>query len=144
MYEKYLDKIRSKWPPNRATLPICLHCDVMHPSLTMGVVALHIPLWRVGVHKEHCQACKTVRPVNAERVICRYQNNLCGIINHHKHIRDCFLDVQVAGLSIITMNHIDTGAKTAAGTGSPLWHRRLLHAGSCSFTHPAITGNHYS
>ena len=37
------DKIRSKSPPNRATSPTCLHCDVTHLSLTTGVVALHIP-----------------------------------------------------------------------------------------------------
>ena len=36
------DKIHSKSPPNRVTLPTCLHCDVTHLSLTTGVVALHI------------------------------------------------------------------------------------------------------
>ena len=77
-------------PPNRAMSPTCLHCDVTHPSVTTGVVALHIPLWRVGVHEEHNQARKTVWPVNAGRVICYCQNYLCGIINHHKHIRECF------------------------------------------------------
>ena len=118
-------------PPNRAMSPTCLHCDVTHPSVTTGVVALHIPLWRVGVHEEHNQARKTVWPVNAGRVICYCQNYLCGIINHHKHIRECFFYVLVEGLSIITMNHIDTGAKTAAGTRSPLWRTRLLDAGSC-------------
>ena len=87
------DKIRSKSPSNKATSPTCLHCDVTHPSLTTGVVALYIPSWRVGVREERRQARKTVWPVNAGRVICRYQNNLCGIINHHKHIRECFLDV---------------------------------------------------
>ena len=87
------DKIRSKSPPNRATSPTCRHCDVTHLSLTTGVVALHIPSWRVGVRQEHCKARKAVWPVNAGRVICRYQNNLCGIINHHKHIRECFCDV---------------------------------------------------
>ena len=73
--------------------PTCRHCDVTHLSLTTGVVALHIPSWRVGVRQEHCKARKAVWPVNAGRVICRYQNNLCGIINHHKHIRECFCDV---------------------------------------------------
>ena len=87
------DKIRSKSPPNRATSPTCLHCDVTHPSLTTGVVALHIPSQRVGVREEHRQARKTVWPVNVGRVICRSQNNLCGIINHHKHIWECFCDV---------------------------------------------------
>ena len=87
------DKIRSKSPPNRATSPTCLHCDVTHLSLTTGVVALHILSRRVGVRKEHRQARKTEWPVNAGRVICRYQNNLCGIINHHKHIWECFCDV---------------------------------------------------
>ena len=85
------DEIRSKSPPNRATSPTCPHCDVTHLSLTTGVVALHIPSRRVGVREEHRQARKTVWPVNAGRVICRYQNNLCGIINHHKHIWECFL-----------------------------------------------------
>ena len=95
--ERYItriyDKIRSKSPPNRATLPTCLQCDVTHLSLTTGVVALHIPSRRVGVREEHRQARKIVWPVNAGRVICRYQNNLCGIINHHKHIWECFCDV---------------------------------------------------
>ena len=87
------DKIHSKSPPNRATSPTCLHCDVTHHSLTTGVVALHIPSRRVGVREEHRQARKTEWPVNAGRVICRYPNNLCGIINHHKHIWECFCDV---------------------------------------------------
>ena len=87
------DKIRSKSRPNRATSPTCLHCDVTHLSLTAGVVALHIPSRRVEVREEHRQARKTVWPVNAGRVICPYQNNLCGIINHHKHIWECFYDV---------------------------------------------------
>ena len=87
------DKIHPKPPPNLATSPTCLHCDVTHLSLTTGVVALHIPSWRIEVREERRQARKIVWPVNAGRVICRYQNNLCGIINHHKHIRYCFLDV---------------------------------------------------
>ena len=37
--KRIYDKIRSKSPPNRATSPTCLHCDVTHPSLTTGVVA---------------------------------------------------------------------------------------------------------
>ena len=40
-----------------------------------------------------------------------------------------FLEVYVAGLSINTINHIDTGAKTATGKRSPLWRTRLLDAG---------------
>ena len=95
--QRYITRIttkkRSKSPPNRATSPTCLHCDVTHLSLTTGVVALHIPSRRVGVREEHRQARKIVWPVNAGRVICRYQNNLCGIINHHKHIWECFCDV---------------------------------------------------
>ena len=91
--KRIYDKIRPKSPPNRATSPTCLHCDVTHLSLTTGVVALHIPSWRIEVREERRQARKIVWPVNAGRVICRYQNNLCGIINHHKHIRYCFLDV---------------------------------------------------
>ena len=70
------------------------------------------------MREERRQARKIVWPVNAEKVICRYQNNLCGIINHHKHIRYCFLDV--AGSSITTINHIDTDAKTAGDTRCPL------------------------
>ena len=81
------DKIRSNSPPNRATSSTCLHYDVTHLSLTTRIVALHIPSWRDGVREEHRQASKTVWPVNAGRVICRYQNNLCGITNHHKHVR---------------------------------------------------------
>ena len=87
------DKIRSKSPPNRATAPTCLHCDVTHLSLTTGVVALHIAPRRVRVREEHRQTRKIVWPVNAGRAICRYQNNLCGIINHHKHIWECFCGV---------------------------------------------------
>ena len=142
--KRIYDKIRPKSPPNRATSPTCLHCDVTPLSLTTGVVALHIPSWRIEVHEERRQARKIVWPVNAGRVICRHQNNSCGIIDHHKLIRYCFLDVKVAGLSIITINHIDTGAKTAGGTRCPLWRTRLLDTGSCRFTHPAIKGNHYS
>ena len=91
--KRIYDKIHPKSPPNLATSPTCLHCDVTHLSLTTGVVALHIPSWRIEVREERRQARKILWPVNAGRVICRYQNNLCGIINHHKHIRYCFLDV---------------------------------------------------
>ena len=84
------DKIHPKSPPNLATSPTCLHCDVTHFSLTTGVVALHIPSWRIEVREECRQARKIVWPVNAGGVICGYQNNLCGIINHHKQIRYCF------------------------------------------------------
>ena len=54
------DKIRSKSPPHRAPSPSCLHCDVMHLSLTTGFVAWHIPSWRVWPRDEHRQAGKTV------------------------------------------------------------------------------------
>ena len=91
--KRIYDKILQNPPPNLATSPTCLHYDVTHLSLTTGVVALHIPSWRIEVHEECRQARKIVWPVNAGRVICRYQNNLCGIINHHKHIRYYFLDV---------------------------------------------------
>ena len=91
--KRIYDKIHTKSPPNLATSPTCLHCDVTHHSLTTGVVALHIPSWRIEVREERRQARKIMWPVNAGRVICRYQNNLCGIINHHKHKRYCFLDV---------------------------------------------------
>ena len=86
-------KIHPKSPPNLATSPTSLHCDVTHLSLTTGVVALRIPSWRIEVREKRRQARKIVWPVNGGRVICHYQNNLCGIINHHKHIRYCFLDV---------------------------------------------------
>ena len=56
------DKIRSKSPPNRATSPTCLHCDVTHLTLTTGVVALYIPSWRVGVSEEQgCTKWRTRR-----------------------------------------------------------------------------------
>ena len=54
------DKIHSKSPLNRATSPICLHCDVTHHSLTTGVVTLHIPSRRLGVREEnrrHIKLC---------------------------------------------------------------------------------------
>ena len=63
------DEIHPKSPPNLATSPTCLHCDVTHLSLTTGVVALHIPSWRIEVREERRQACKIVWPVNAGRVI---------------------------------------------------------------------------
>ena len=61
------------------------NCDVMHLSLTTGVLALHIPSWRIEVREERRQARKIMWPVNAGRVICRHQNNLCGIINYYNH-----------------------------------------------------------
>ena len=78
--KRIFDKIRPKSPPNRATSLTCLHCDVTHLSVTKGVVALHIPSWRIEVREERRQARKIVWPVNAGRVICCHQNNLCGII----------------------------------------------------------------
>ena len=142
--KRIYDKTRPKSLPNRVTLTTCLYCDITHLSIMMGVVALHIPSWRVGVRKERREAIKNVWPVHAGRVIYRYQDNLFGIINHQKHVWYCFLEVQVADLNIITMKHIDIGTKTVAGMRSPLWYMRLLDAGSCSFTHPAVRGNHYS
>ena len=88
--KRIYDKIRSKCPPNRAPSPTCLHYDVTHHSLTTGIVALHIPSWRVRERKGRRQACKTVWPVNAGRVICRYRNHLYGITNHHKDFWDSF------------------------------------------------------
>ena len=87
------NKIHSKSLPNQATLPTCLHCDVTHLSLMTGVVALHIPWWRVGGCEEYRQACKIVWPVNAGRMICCNQSNLYGITNHHEHIWDYLLEV---------------------------------------------------
>ena len=40
-----------KISPNRVALSTCLHCDITHLSLTTGVVALHIPSWRVWEHE---------------------------------------------------------------------------------------------
>ena len=96
-------------PANRATSPTCLHCDVTHLSLTTGAVALHIPSWRGRECEEIRQACSWA--VNAGIMIFRYQNQVYGLPNHHKHIWD---------------NHIYTVAKTVAGTRSPLWRTRLL------------------
>ena len=76
--------------PNRATSPTCLHCDVTYLSLTMGALALHIPSWSIREHAERRQARKSIRPVRAGRVICRYQNPLYGIINHHKYMLNFF------------------------------------------------------
>ena len=75
--------IHPKSPPNRPPSPSCLHCEVTHLSLTTGIVALHIPSWRVRKHKEHRQAHKTVWLINAGRVIYRYWNHSYGITNHH-------------------------------------------------------------
>ena len=57
--------------------------------LSTWIVALHIRSWRVGVREERRETRETVWPVTAGRVICGYQNNLYGIISHHKHILDC-------------------------------------------------------
>ena len=133
-------KIRSHSPPNRAPSPTCLHCDVTHISLTTGIVALRISSWRVREREERRQARRTLWSVYAGRVIFHYLNHLHGIIKYYKHFWDSFLEVWVAGLSIIAINHIGTGAKTAAGTRSPLWRTRLLDSESCSFTHPAVRG----
>ena len=46
------DKICSNSQPNWVPLPTCLKCDVTNLSLTAGIVALHIPLWRVRECKE--------------------------------------------------------------------------------------------
>ena len=70
--KRIYNKIRSKSPPNRAPSPSCLHCDVTHLSLTTGIVALHIPSWRVREREERRQARKALWPVNAGRVIYRY------------------------------------------------------------------------
>ena len=134
---------------NLGLRPRFLSTESLGPCFPHGMgdhdqILQHIPSWRIEVREERRQARKIVWPVNAGRVICRYQNNLCGIINHHKHVRYCFLDVQVAGSSIIAINHIDTDSKTAGDTRCPLWRTRLLDAGSCCFTHPAVKRNHYS
>ena len=144
MYETYFQQNTFKIFTKSSAIAYLPPLWLTHLSLRMGIVTLHIPSWRIWEREGHRQAHKTVRPVNVGRVICRYQNHLYGITNHHKHFLYSFLDVEVAALSIITTNHISTGAKTAAGTHSPLWCTRLLDGGSCSFTHPAVRGNHYS
>ena len=91
--KRIYDKIRSKSPPNRASLLTCLHCDVTHLPLTTGIVAVHIPSRRVQEREERREASTIVWLVSARRVICRHQNNLFGITNHHKHFWDSFLEV---------------------------------------------------
>ena len=62
------DKIRSKPPPNRATSPTCLHCDVTHLSLTTGVVAFYsmlvvflpMPCWGCRVKPHGTPSLATV------------------------------------------------------------------------------------
>ena len=87
------DKILSKCPPNRATSPTLLHCEVTHLSLMTGVVVLHMPSWRVRVHEKHRQVGKTMWPVYAWRVICHSQIHSHRFTNHHKHTWDWFLEV---------------------------------------------------
>ena len=60
---------------------------------------------------------------------------ITNIINHHKHIWDCLLEIQVVGWSRLTMNHINTGAKTEAGTWSSLWRTRLLDSWARFLSH---------
>ena len=80
---------------NLGLRPRFLSTESLGPCFSHGMgdhdqILQHIPSWRVGVREERRQARKIVWPVNARGVICRYQNNLCGIINHHKHRRYCF------------------------------------------------------
>ena len=58
--KRIYSKICSKSSSDQAASLTCLHCDVTHLSLTTGVVALHIPLWRAREREEHRQARKTV------------------------------------------------------------------------------------
>ena len=104
-----------------------------------GVIALRIQSWRVSEQEKRRQARKIVWPVYG-RVTCHHQNHLYGITINIKEV--AFLIVYAASLSIITMNHIDTGA--AAAMRSVLWRTWLLGAGSCNFTHSAVRGNKYS
>ena len=60
------NKIRSKSPANWATPSTCHHCDITHLFLTTGVVALHIPSWRVwesvrNIIKHAKHYCQLVR-----------------------------------------------------------------------------------
>ena len=133
-------KISTKWNDVAYLPPLWRHisrhndgcCSCTHPALM------------VREHEENRQAPKFVWSVYPWRMICRYQNYMHGITNHHKHIWGGLLKLLLANLSIIKKNHIYTNAKTAAGTPSPLWRTRLPDAGSCSFTQPAIRDNHYS
>ena len=112
----------------------CCNYYVIHLSLMSGIVAWHILPWRVQEHEDHHQACKIVWPVNAGRVICCNQNHFYRITIYHKHISGWFLGVSAAGLSIITINHIDTGVMIATGTQSLLWRMWLLDTRSCDYT----------
>ena len=112
---------------NQATSPTCCYYDVIYLSLMTGIVAWHTLPWKVWEHEDHHKARKTVWPVNAGRVTCcKNQNNFYWIIIYHKHISGWFMGVSAAGLSIITINHIDTGIMKATGTQSPLRCMRLL------------------
>ena len=128
---------------NQATLPLCLYCDITHLSFTMGVVALHILLWRIRASEGRHQACKTVWPVNVRRVIGHYQNPVYVINKHHENIWGVVFTEKVAVLSKIPMNHINIGIKTAVSMHSPLWCKWLLHTRNCNFTHCANRGNHF-
>ena len=141
--KRIYDKIRSKSPPNRAPSPVCLHCDVTHLCLTTGIVALHIQSWRVRQREEHRHAHKTVWPVR--KSVCRYQNNLYEIINHHKHLWDYF-----GGLGCRFKHNHNEPYQHWCNDG--VWHalsfvthatarRRELYL---KFTHPVVRGNHYS
>ena len=147
MYETYsrqnTSKITTKSSDVAYLPPLWRHASLLNDG-SCSFIHPVVKDRRIEVREERRQARKIVWPVNAGILICRYQNDLCGIINHHKYIRYCFLDVKVAGSSIITINHIDTDAKTAGDTRCPLWRTRLLDAGSCCFKHPAFKGNHYS
>ena len=95
----------------------CLHYDVTHLSLTTGVVALHTPSWRVGVPDERIQEGWFV----AIKLI--YMESSIPI-NIHEII---VLEVYAAGLSIITMNHIDTSVWHAISilTHATDWRREV-------------------
>ena len=84
---------------------------------------------------ERRQVRTTVWSVIARRVICRPQ-----IIRIESpitiNVHDFTLVVWIPGFSLITVDHIDTCAKTAAGTPSPSLHKRLIYVRSCSIHIP--------
>ena len=80
-------KIRSKSRQNRATSPNSLHCGDTHLLNDGSCSFTHLVLLD---RKERRRARKILWPVDAGRVISRYQNNLYRITNHHNHIWDYF------------------------------------------------------
>ena len=90
MFETFLRQNTSKITTKSSDVaylpPLWRHASLLND----GSCSFTHPVVKDRMCEERRQARKMGWPVNAGRVICCYQNNLCEIINHHKHIRYWF------------------------------------------------------